>query len=85
MDSEILDVAVFSLSLMGSNWDEYIKEAYRMLSRKGQIIICDPKLKRVIDEESDNVIENSLKNNGFVLLGKPKITEKFIYVNAIKI
>jgi hypothetical protein len=32
---EALDVAVFSLSLMGKNWLEYIKEAKRCLMTNG--------------------------------------------------
>ena len=31
LDDETLDVAIFSLSLMGSNFSEYVREAYRAL------------------------------------------------------
>jgi hypothetical protein len=37
---EALDVAVFSLSLMGKNWQEYIKEAKRCLVTNGILIIA---------------------------------------------
>ncbi|MFL6361763.1 MAG: methyltransferase domain-containing protein [Nitrososphaeraceae archaeon] len=38
---EALDVAVFSLSLMGKNWPEYIKEAKRCLVTNGILIIAE--------------------------------------------
>jgi hypothetical protein len=36
-----LDVVVFSLSLMGQNWKQYISEARRCLAYKGTIIIAE--------------------------------------------
>ena len=38
---EALDVAVFSLSLMGKNWPEYITEAKRCLVTNGVVIIAE--------------------------------------------
>ncbi|MFL6329373.1 MAG: methyltransferase domain-containing protein, partial [Nitrososphaeraceae archaeon] len=38
---EALDVAIFSLSLMGKNWHEYIKEAKRCLVTNGVLIIAE--------------------------------------------
>jgi len=34
LDSESIDVTVFSLALWGTNSDDYIKESYRILRRK---------------------------------------------------
>ena len=34
-----LDVVIFSLSLIGKNWQEYIVEAKRCLSTKGSLFI----------------------------------------------
>lgn len=42
LDDAILDAAVFSLSLMGSNIREYIVEAYRTLKPGGQLLIYHP-------------------------------------------
>lgn len=36
-----LDVVVFSLSLMGKNWDDYIKEAKRCLASNGYLFIVE--------------------------------------------
>ena len=38
---EALDVAVFSLSLMGKNWSEYITEAKRCLVTNGILIVAE--------------------------------------------
>ena len=39
--SRTLDIAVFSLSLMGKNWHEYITEAKRCLVTNGILIIAE--------------------------------------------
>ena len=36
---EALDIAIFSLSLMGKNWPDYIKEAKRCLVTNGILMI----------------------------------------------
>jgi ubiquinone/menaquinone biosynthesis C-methylase UbiE len=38
---EALDVAVFSLSLMGKNWQEYITEAKRCIVTNGILMIAE--------------------------------------------
>jgi len=38
---EALDVAVYSLSLMGKNWSEYIKEAKRCLVTNGILMVAE--------------------------------------------
>ena len=38
---EALDVAIFSLSLMGKNWHKYITEAKRCLVTNGILIIAE--------------------------------------------
>jgi hypothetical protein len=39
IECQSLDVVIFSLSLMGKNWQEYIVEAKRCLSTKGSYFI----------------------------------------------
>ena len=43
LESESIDVAIFCLSLMGVNWHEFIKEAYRVLRCKGKLLIAEVK------------------------------------------
>jgi hypothetical protein len=39
--AEALDMAVFSLSLMSTNWTDYIREARRCLTDKGYLMIAE--------------------------------------------
>src|SRR6266487_3269183 len=41
LPNDALDVAVFSLSLMGKNWPEYISEAKRCLATNGYLLIAE--------------------------------------------
>jgi ubiquinone/menaquinone biosynthesis C-methylase UbiE len=41
LDDESLDVAVFSLSLMGTNWTDFITEAKRCLEKNGYLFIAE--------------------------------------------
>jgi len=41
LSDEALDIAVFSLSLMGRNWPDYIKEAKRCLATNGYLLIVE--------------------------------------------
>ena len=66
VEDNSLDVIIFSLSLMGKNWQEYIIEAKRCLSTRGSIFIA------VTTHELDegrrlHSLPNVLKDNGFVI------------------
>ena len=41
LDDETLDVAIFSLSLMGANFADYLREAYRTLKLDGRLHIIE--------------------------------------------
>lgn len=41
VEDEALDVAIFSLSLMGSNFTDYLREAHRTLKLDGQLHIIE--------------------------------------------
>lgn len=41
LNDEEMDVAIFSLSLMGSNFTDYLREAYRILKLDGQLHIIE--------------------------------------------
>jgi superfamily II DNA or RNA helicase len=77
----ILDVAVFSLSLMGSNHKEYLEEGHRTLRPFGLIMICEPKSKW---EDNPNKLVDILKEIGFTA-NIERITDRFIYVVGTKI
>ena len=60
LDDESIDYAIFSLSLMGTNWKDYLKEARRCLKPTGQIVIWNP-----ADQSINNQISDVLKDIGF--------------------
>jgi superfamily II DNA or RNA helicase len=75
-----LDIALFSLSLMGKNWEDYLKEAARCLSKNGYLFIS----------ETTNSLLHRLKNlrqaieeNGFEIYRDDKIGP-FTFIEARK-
>jgi hypothetical protein len=79
---QTLDVAVFSLSLMGLNYRDYLHEAYRLVRYGGWLKIAEPaarwgngKLGQLLD---------ALASCGFSMVGRPSHRDRFIYLDAIK-
>ncbi len=82
LDAEILDVAVFSLSLMGVNWKDYLKEAFRLLRNGSLLKISEPASSWA--ENNYESLKKGIEAAGFELLGEPRLSSKFIYIDAIK-
>lgn len=70
LPDEAIDIVVFSLSLMGRNWQEYIKEAKRCLATNGYILIAETTkslkgrlstLKQVIEQYGFNIYSQEQK------------------------
>jgi superfamily II DNA or RNA helicase len=81
LEDENLDVAVFSLSLMGVNYPDYLKEAYRVLKFGGLLKIAEP-INRWLEKQSDLLAQ--ITNAGFLLIGNVEESSQFLYINAIK-
>ena len=81
LDDLALDVAVLSLSLMGLNYSDYLKEAYRTLKFGGLLKIAEP-INRWADKR-DELIMNITKA-GFALVGEVIESNQFLYIDAIK-
>ena len=81
-ENECIDVAVFSLSLWGNNFEDYFKEAYRMLNYDGLIYIAEPS--NSYDNNQRNDLVCLLKKNGFTIVGEIEDRGKFFYIKAIK-
>jgi superfamily II DNA or RNA helicase len=81
LDDNVLDVAVFSLSLMGLNYVDYLKEAYRTLKPYGCIFICEPGSKWADREDELKV---KIESVGFKCHEAVKHTDKFIYIDGMK-
>jgi hypothetical protein len=82
LGAEILDVAVFSLSLMGVNWKDYLKEAFRLLKNGSLLKVSEPASSWA--EHNYASLKQGIESAGFELLGEPRLSSKFIYIDAIK-
>jgi SAM-dependent methyltransferase len=72
LPDDALDIAVFSLSLMGRNWLEYIIEAKRCLATNGYLLIAETtkslsgrlsKLRQVMKEHGFEIYEDEEKGD----------------------
>ena len=81
LEDNTLDVAVFSLSLMGDNYKDYLKEGYRTLKPYGQLFICEPASKW---EGRESELKEAIERVGFRCFGTMRNSDKFIYIDGIK-
>ena len=81
LHNNVLDVVVFSLSLMGTNYKEYFDEAYRVLRPMGVVFIAEPATRW---EDREEELKGMLEASGFKVTGEVKHSDRFIYVDAIK-
>jgi hypothetical protein len=81
LNDNVLDVVVNSLSLMGSNYLDYLREEHRTLKPYGIIMICEPKSKW---EGRENELISVLEEIGFNCR-IVRTTDKFIYIDGNKI
>jgi superfamily II DNA or RNA helicase len=79
-DNEV-DVSVFSLSLMGSNYNDYLKEGYRILKPYGNMFIVEPKKKW--ENNSDKLI-SQLESIGMKVV-ESYTSSRFLYIQCLKI
>ena len=81
VDSASLDVAVFSLSLMGTNWEAYLREAYRTLKPYGYLLIAEP-IGRWRDDRA--TLQAAVESVGFRVVGDVEQRYDFLYLTALK-
>ena len=74
-----LDVALFSLSLIGKNWQDYLKEASRCLNDDGLLFISETTQSSKLED-----IRGEIKNLGFEIY-KDNEVEDFTFIEARKI
>ncbi|CAA93580.1 rRNA methyltransferase Rrp8 [Schizosaccharomyces pombe] len=63
MADETVDIAVFCLSLMGTNWQSFLKEAYRILKVGGLLWVAE--IKSRFSDKSGEVFAKELPKLGF--------------------
>jgi ubiquinone/menaquinone biosynthesis C-methylase UbiE len=78
---EKLDIAVFSLSLMATNWRDYIKEAKRCLRKYGLLFIAET-TKQLSDRLSE--LRNVIKEQGFEIYNE-EIKGPFTFIDTRKL
>ncbi|KAL3526377.1 hypothetical protein ACH5RR_011033 [Cinchona calisaya] len=91
LDSSSIDVAIFCLSLMGTNYSSFIQEAYRVLKPSGWLLIAEVKSRfdpntggadlnkflRAVCELGFSCVSKDFSNKMFILLHfKKKAKEK---------
>jgi hypothetical protein len=79
LDDDVLDVAIFSLSLMGSNLNDYLREAHRTLKLDGQLHIYEA-TSRFTDRDQFTI---DLSRLGYDL-ARVEDVWKFTHILAIK-
>jgi ribosomal RNA-processing protein 8 len=80
IDDKSLDVAIFCLSLMGTNWADFIGEAWRTLKKGGELWITE------VTSRIDNVksFVASIKSMGFNFTGKDATNSHFVRFSFTK-
>jgi hypothetical protein len=79
LDDETLDVAIFSLSLMGANFTDYLREAHRTLRLDGQLHIMEATARF----SNRDQFANGLEGLGFTIL-RVEDRWKFTHIRALK-
>jgi hypothetical protein len=79
LEKESLGAAVFSLSLMGRNWRDYLAEAHRTLQPYGLLFIAEPARRW-----ETGALEKAVEEAGFDLIGSAEQRGDFYYLRAVK-
>jgi len=77
-----LDIVVFSLSLMGKNWVDYIIEARRCLWKKGSLLIAETT--NALTDGRLSELRNLLLNHSFEIVKEENI-DVFTFIEAKKL
>ena len=86
LEDDSVDICIMSLALWGSNCEEYLKEAYRVLETNGTLYIIDS-TKRWSEEDGSqdaNKLKQMLETNGFQIKEKDTRIDKWCYFKCTK-
>ena len=81
LENNKVDVSVFCLSLMGSNYKEYLKEGYRILKPYGNMFIVEPQKKW--ENNSERLI-SELESIGLKVVDS-YTSSRFLYIQCLKL
>ena len=86
LDDYDIDVVILSLAMWGSNCEDYLKEAHRILDTGGILLIAEPykRWNKEIDEAEKpiNRLVKLLEENDFTIIKKEE--EKFMFIECRK-
>ena len=68
MEDGDADVAILCLAMWGSNKEEYLTEAFRILDPNGRLIIVEPTKRWMDDETGQHRLHDTLERNGFTIV-----------------
>ena len=78
VESDQIDICIYSQSLMGSNWKDYLIEGKRVLRYNGEMIISE-------SVERFDVVKEYLANLEMKIINEEyNETKRWFYINAIK-
>ena len=81
LENNKVDISVFCLSLMGSNYKEYLKEGYRILKPYGNMFLVEPQKKW---ENNSEKLISELESIGMKVV-ESYTSSRFLYVQCQKI
>jgi ribosomal RNA-processing protein 8 len=61
LESQTVDLAVFCLSLMGTNLADFVREAFRVLKPTGQLFVAEVRSRFESKESKDDLLEHFLQ------------------------
>ena len=76
-----VDVSVFCLSLMGSNYKEYLQEGYRILKPYGSMFVVEPQKKW---ENNSEKLISELESTGLKVVDS-YTSSRFLYIQCLKL
>ena len=82
LDDYSQDIAILSLAMWGSNKNDYITEANRILEENGVLLIIEPTKRWTDEETNENKLVKLLEENNFTI--KNISEEKFMFIECIK-
>ena len=82
--NESIDVAVYCLSLMGTNIHDFLRECYRILKPRGIVKIAEVRSRFEGQEDGMKTFLHVLKMSGFDVTEKPSSNRMFFIMECVK-
>ena len=83
LDGYGVDIAILCLAMWGTNKEDYVKEAFRILDVHGTLFVIEPRRKWINSWTGENRLTEMLKSNGFEVQ-YCKDDDKFMEIKCIR-